>query len=468
MVAPDYHPLPPALHDLDLYDSEFLSCPEAQRHMQLCPLPNGTHHLGQFPPCLPSDRASNQWVDAVMRDAIEQEAIFDGITIIVPFYPYPANIYHFSAAIATVSHVASNIDTIISHFGPDRIRPVDARDALPLNILFTRRRRKDIPWANNLERALFEGRIASALPKGTKVSYLTDLASAGSKYACVRNPISMGQRGHVNAWPFANSSEINLDGSQVPRDSIGFRSDVYKYVGVDEPPMHLLNEREADSEKANQTFGKIVGRVPVPPLVLGYSKRQGMNSTVGSGVHVAGTVRRFSEDDEEWFTEMLTYETKKVGVALKVFTPSPEEPFDLQVRRMVDVGFVVGIHGANLVNSLFMRPFGAFFEIFPANMKSMCYKAGANSGLKYLKHYAVVEATPEESGCDTSNHRCFQITRQRMVKISTEKDREGIRQNVRSGLRHIIQLNNDYSSQGGVPVTYNWVTGTYDIADWKR
>lgn len=436
--------------------------------MQLCPLPNGTHRLGQFPPCLPSDAASNQSFDAVMHDAQEQQAVFEGITIIVPFYPYPANIYHFSAAFATVAHVASNIDTIISHFGPDRIRPADARGALPLNILLMRRRRQDIPWANNLERALFEGRIASVLPAGVKISYLTDLAFKGTKYACVRNPISMGQRGHVNAWPYTNSSEIKLDGSQVPRDSIGLRSDVYKYAGVDEPPMHSFNEREADSEKENQKFGQIVGRMPVPPLVLGYSKRQGMDGTVGSGVHVAGTVRRFSEEDEEWFTDMLTYETKKAGVALKVFTPSPEEPFELQVRRMVDIGFVVGIHGANMVNSLFMRPFGAFFEIFPANMNSMCYKAGANSGLKYLKHYALVEATPEESGCSASNHRCFEITRQRMVKIGTEKDRESIRRNVRSGLRHIIQLNNVYSDQGGVPVTYNWVTGTYGIADWKK
>lgn len=436
--------------------------------MQLCPLPNGTYHLGQFSPCLPSDPASHQSFDAVMRGAHERQAIFEGITIIVPFYPYPANIYHFSAAFATVAHVASNIDTIISHFGPERIRPVDARDALPLNILFMRRRRQQIQWSNNLERALFEGRIASVLPEGVKISYLTDLALRGTKYACVRNPISLGQRGHVNAWPFANSSEIKLDGSQVPRDSIGFRSDVYKYAGVDEPPIHLLTEREADSEKGNQTFGQIVGRVPVPPLVLGYSKRQGMNSTVGGSVHAGGTVRRFSEEDEQWFTDMLTYETNKAGVALKVFTPSPEEPFDLQVRRMVDIGFVVGIHGANMVNSLFMRPFGAFFEIFPANTNSMCYKAGANSGLKYSKHYALVEATPEESGCPVSNNRCYEISRQRMVKIGTAKDRESIRRKVRSGLRHINRLNNEYGAQGGVPVKYNWVTGTYDIVDWKK
>lgn len=478
MTAPDFHALPQQLEDLHRFDPSFIPCSSAQPRAQLCPLVNGSLRLGKLPQCLPTDPTPQNIFNATLRQSRNDGLLFEGISVIVPIYPYPANIYHFAASIATVSHVVSNLDNIIAHFGPERINPHNAREVLPLNIIFMNRRRINLPWQLSLERALSRGRIATTFPKGVKITYLPELHESGSKYACILNPISMGQRGHVNAWPFVNSTEILLDGSRIPRDAVEFRRDIYKYFDIKVPPIITSREEYGNCSHDNEgncaddddgePFRQVVGRMPVPPLVLGYSRRLGLNASVGKGVHEVGTVRRFSEIDEQWFMDLLARETKLMGIKLITFTPSPDETFEAQVRRMVDIGFVVGIHGANLVNNLFMRPFGAMFEIFPANSDSMCYKAGANSGLAYFSHHASEEATPEESGCSPSQTRCRKLKRQRMVKIHTKRDRREIQRKIRMGIDHIITLNKRYKNKGGIPVLYNWVTGSYDIADWKR
>lgn len=346
---------------------------------------------------------------------------------------------------ATVAHAARNIRTIVRHYGVRKLNPTNSLDKLPLNILFLTQRRLNLPWQSSLQEILENSRMLRALPNGLRVSYITEQVSA---HACVRNPIMLGQRGHVNIWPFPNSTAVPIDGSVVPQDAVEFRDDVYTALNVSS----MLISKDADGGL----------RIAPPPLVVGYSRRAGRSSVLGKGVHAAGTVRRFSDEDETWFSNMLAEETKKQGVELRIFTISAKEKFVQQVNHIQKIGFLVGIHGANLANCIFMRPFGAILEIFPANMVSNCYMAGANSGLAYFNHTARVEASPEESGCTRDEERCWVLTRQRMVKISTKEDRDKIQSYMQKGVARLIDLNKRFG-QSGIPVEFDRVSSTYSI-----
>lgn len=287
--------------------------------------------------------------------------------------------------------------------------------------------------------------MAHALPRGLRVSYITEQKQS---HVCVRNPVLMGQRGHVNVWPFPNATAVVTDGSAAPKDAVDFRTDVYDALGIQTSAI------TRDTRGAVQTIAP-------PPLIVAYARRAGRSSVIGMGVHAAGTVRRFSKLDETWFSAMLREETEKRNVKLQVFTTSANDTFEYQVRQMEQVGFVVGIHGANLANCIFMRPFGAIMEIFPAKMFSSCYIAGSNSGLRYFEHEAKVEATPQESGCAPDERLCWRLTRQRMVKISTTEDRRVIRKHVQDGIEHLIELNQNFPD--GIPVEYDAISSTYSI-----
>ncbi|PXF42173.1 hypothetical protein BWQ96_08093 [Gracilariopsis chorda] len=146
---------------------------------------------------------------------------------------------------------------------------------------------------------------------------------------------------------------------------------------------------------------------------------------------------------------MLTEETSKQGFRLKTIVTSKNHSFDHQVRAFADVGFVVGIHGANLVNSIFMRPFSALFEVFPARSSSMCYYAGSNSGMFYQSHRTRIVASAEESGC-RKGYKCWTDLKHTRVKISTKKDQDRIREMVTNGMRHVLELNARFPH--GIPV----------------
>ena len=96
---------------------------------------------------------------------------------------------------------------------------------------------------------------------------------------------------------------------------------------------------------------------------------------------------------------MLREETASAGFKLRDFTPSGDETLEAQTGRFAALGVLVGIHGANLVIAVFMRPLYGMVEIFHARVASPCYVAGLNSGLRYWKHVATEMASPEESGC---------------------------------------------------------------------
>ena len=60
--------------------------------------------------------------------------------------------------------------------------------------------------------------------------------------------------------------------------------------------------------------------------------------------------------------------------------------FEEQYDAVRSAAVAVGIHGANLVNTMFMAPLAAMVEIFPYNFGHDMYEHGANAGLKYFRY----------------------------------------------------------------------------------
>jgi hypothetical protein len=66
-----------------------------------------------------------------------------------------------------------------------------------------------------------------------------------------------------------------------------------------------------------------------------------------------------------------------------------EMTFEEQVRLMANTGVLVTVHGAGLMNQIFMQPGAATIEIFPDHMKHVLYERVAHyANLHHFKVYA--------------------------------------------------------------------------------
>lgn len=87
--------------------------------------------------------------------------------------------------------------------------------------------------------------------------------------------------------------------------------------------------------------------------------------------------------------------------------------FKDQVSMMQGVAIAVGIHGANLVNAVYMPPLSVLVEVFPFGFKHGMYEHGGNSGLVYLSHTMVsgdrfddLDNYQSVQHCIQSSHDC--------------------------------------------------------------
>lgn len=265
---------------------------------------------------------------------------------------------------------------------------------------------------------------------------------------CMNSSVLLGNRGNVNLWPFANSSELPLDGSAVATESLLFRRAVY------------------DELRVQTRLPGIGSPLPetaifdLPPLVLGYSQRNALPDPPKGGYITANTTRRLNDRDEQWFQTMLKEEAARANVEYKRFRLNGAESFEEQVRLFEGIGFLIGIHGANLMNAIFMRPFGALMELMPWKSVLSCYVAGANSGLAYAKFQAA-KASPQESRCPPWRKTCWNFNRERLVKIGEESQRMVIREMVREKLKYLTDLHRRFPQ--GVPVRRDRTEGRYVV-----
>lgn len=443
VVNPDFRPQPRANF---LLTRDFASCPIFQRRKVQCV--HGKGLITDNPEC-------PERIAQVNPYTLRNTTWFEHFTILVPAYPFPDNIFHFSNIASSIPYFIERLPDMIRIWGSHKA--LDAANGryfsrnpelVPSHITVLFRIPKEQldrnPWGVRLLNFLLERRV---LPKGIKVKiqFLDDEQTMPrTEHVCMRNALVLGRRGHVNLWPFPNSTAVPVDGLSVPHDAVLFKRAVYE---ASQLRLRLPEGRRGISE--------------LPPLVLGYAKRLSNLKDVGSGVMPPGLVRQFSAEDEQWFGDMLKNETKNAGIGLHVFTTSGTEQLEEQVKNIAKVGFVVGIHGANLVNSVFMLPFGGLLEILPNSVSSRCYVGGMNSGLAYYRHESTEIASPEESECTAKNELCQESPRYRRVKLGSAVDRDTVQTFVKQGIQHLKRLHRKYPH--GIPVQYNEETNYYDI-----
>lgn len=142
-------------------------------------------------------------------------------------------------------------------------------------------------------------------------------------------------------------------GPHVPRDSLEFRKKIRSSVG-----------------------GK---------YSLSFRKRQIVI------LHRSGSKRVFAHDSEKSFLEVVNKVGQVTNFDVKV-TDAAQMDFKDQVTSLANVGIAIGIHGANLVNTIFMPPLSVLIEMFPYGFKHLMYGNGGNAGLKYMS-YTVANGT---------------------------------------------------------------------------
>ncbi|KAA8494292.1 Protein O-linked-mannose beta-1,4-N-acetylglucosaminyltransferase 2 [Porphyridium purpureum] len=98
-----------------------------------------------------------------------------------------------------------------------------------------------------------------------------------------------------------------------------------------------------------------------------------------------GTRRVFADDTKELLTSSMRAWAEKRGFSFEVIS---FEGLDAQgqVQLVQSAAMLVGLHGANLVNSMFMPPLAVLLEIFPYVFSHNMYFEGGKASIKYFSY----------------------------------------------------------------------------------
>lgn len=92
--------------------------------------------------------------------------------------------------------------------------------------------------------------------------------------------------------------------------------------------------------------------------------------------------RAFDEPSEERFQAVLALVAERHGLVLDVVNFG-EMSFTEQLNAVLHSAVLVGVHGANLVNTMYAPPGAELIEIFPYHFSHNMYERGGESGLGY-------------------------------------------------------------------------------------
>lgn len=378
-----------------------------------------------------------------------------GIVVVVPNFAHVHNIFHFSFILGTLSHLVSALPSLWKLYNQQCEKCIGP---LPVTILFRGKLPRDLGnWQAELLQAILDFRISKAGVDASVTALNEGSNHMRRELVCARSSLFIGNRSDINIWPFPSARYPNDGGTEVGVEAVGFRHAVYSAMEVNTslPPM----TSGALETSINQTV------FDLPPLAVGYARRN-LQPDASNGMPQLGTKRRFSDSDELWFESMLREEAEVANMTYTRLQVSGKTAVAEQVRMFSGVGFVAGIHGANLMNAIFMKPFSAMLEVFPAR-NLPCYAAGANSGLAYYQYSPTKRASGEQSGCTEEHRTCWLYAHNRRVLISDEADRIALRALVKDGLNHILSIRKKFEHRGGVPVLYDRELAEFKI-DWDQ
>lgn len=122
--------------------------------------------------------------------------------------------------------------------------------------------------------------------------------------------------------------------------------------------------------------------------------------------------------------------------------------FKEQYYQVRSIGIAIGIHGANLVNSMFMPPFTVLIEIFPYSFGHGLYVNGGNAGLKYFSYHMTEDDGHGFHGlsnyssikdCIRKNNQCKVFYRDKKI-IANQHDLSNLRSLVEQGIKWMESL----------------------------
>lgn len=139
-----------------------------------------------------------------------------------------------------------------------------------------------------------------------------------------------------------------------------------------------------------------------------------------------GSRRIFDEEGQKKILLMM----KKVAIAnnynFRVIS-FDGMTFAEQINAVRGADVAIGLHGANLVNTMFMNALSVLIEIMPFGFKHNMYRNGGNAGLKYFAHQMSQGEDYEELGkyksveeCIRRNEACKVYYRDAVQRVSQQ------------------------------------------------
>lgn len=116
-------------------------------------------------------------------------------------------------------------------------------------------------------------------------------------------------------------------------------------------------------------------------------------------LHRAST-RSFSVDGLALFESTMRRIGERAGFSYRLLDVAGMT-FPQQIEAVAGAGIVVGIHGTQMLNALFLPPGASVLEIFPYRFTSRLFEGGSGAGLHYAQH----EILHGEDYAELSNYR---------------------------------------------------------------
>jgi hypothetical protein len=306
-----------------------------------------------------------------------------------------------------------------------RVFVSDAHAVSAVNIYFRTKYPYSDVWTAGIRAAMLPALQAET---GLRISIARLRGTGGVTHHCVRRAVLLGAEGRVDSYPFLNDSAIWTPASQarddhiprIPADALWMRSVVYAAFGLPAPAAVAEN---GDYES-----------VPVPPLVVAWLQRS------------VRSKRRLDDKSGVWFRETLASLATVYGFSVRDVRCNGTIALSEQAAALQSAGLAVGIHGANIVNTIFMPPAAALFEIFPYKYVRYYYSSGSNSGLRYSLHEV---ETGLERSC-TEPIKCMLQYRESKLSL-TAYDRRVIVARLERAMLYLRGLRDLYPS-GRIPL----------------
>lgn len=449
------------------------ACAEIWRHTR-CAHGHYTQKSGDSPPSCADVRP--------LSEASYKAEWFPGLSIILPSYRYLHSHFHFAQAILPAIQVIVSLKKTFNLWG-GRSFPRD------INLIL----RGGLPddfgaWQQSFLDALIYFRLKKLGFTTTVLSTYEDdwfQMEAGTFWLgeprkgvpfCSHTSVLLGDIQDLTAWPFAGglvadswpfrmangSLSYGTNGS-VPVEAIVVRKVVYEYSAA----KTIIPDDILDATDGSDAPSYLL--LDLPPRVILYSRRNQGQDAQQEDHSRKHTPRRFSDADEKWLSDMIRSTAKASNFSVDISYPSTFDKFGDRVHKHRKAGIVIGIHGENLVDSMFAPAFSVLLEIAAHQLRN--YISGGNAGLAFMSYKPVKEATVEQSSCASSTNSTdsalhCQDKRNRRIMIDDPSDRTSLSEALKHAVKYVENLHANFGYLNGIPVKLDTHSNRY-VIDWS-